>query len=64
MISQLGIKCCPILDNFGKKGGGWLFMALPRKAPTPVLLLPAPDYLETTLTTHLALILCAYNAEE
>jgi hypothetical protein len=33
MIIQLGIKRCLILDNFGKKGGGWLFLAL---APTAV----------------------------
>jgi hypothetical protein len=25
MIGQLGIKRCPILDNFGKKVEGWLF---------------------------------------
>jgi len=33
MISLLGMKRCPILNNFGKKGGGWLFLAL---APTTV----------------------------
>jgi hypothetical protein len=27
MIAQLGIKRCPILDNFGKKGGGLADMA-------------------------------------
>ena len=33
MIGQLGIKRCPILDNFGKKGRGLAVLAL---APTAV----------------------------